>query len=113
MLTSLEYMVIWGIYGVTAIIAMYIVTRMTHSFPRQLRGLANAFIAVLLFTPWFVHEGQRLMAPAIIILAFDNLVQDQAYPLRALMPLAVSSFGACLFLVFQHLIVSRFRKQEV
>ncbi|MBL4865483.1 MAG: hypothetical protein JKY67_03805 [Pseudomonadales bacterium] len=110
MLTNFEYMIVWVIYVVAGIFAMLVVSKMAQFLPRQLGALIKALALVLIFTPWFVNEGQGLMAPAFMVLAFDNLVIDQEDSLRALMPLVITGFVACLFLIVHHLVSRLFDK---
>ena len=113
MLTSIEYMIVWIIYVTAGVFAMLIVSKTTQFLPRQVSSLVKVLALVLLFTPWFVSEGQGLMAPAVIVLIFDMLVKEQGEPLRAFMPLMVTSFIAILCLIINYVATSLLKKKPV
>ncbi|MBV1882609.1 MAG: hypothetical protein KUG82_13305 [Pseudomonadales bacterium] len=111
MLTGFEYMIVWVIYTVAGVFAMLIVAKISSFLPSQVSSLMKALALVLLFTPWFVNEGQGLMAPAVIVLIFDMLVKEQGEPLRAFLPLMVTSFIAILSLIIHYVVTGLLRKK--
>ncbi|WP_163833984.1 hypothetical protein [Spartinivicinus ruber] len=56
---------------------------MTRSLSRFLKGLLRGFVAVALFTPWYVDSNHEYLAPAGLITLYDALTKGAEAAYRA------------------------------
>ena len=88
MLTSLEYMIVWACYIVSALGLSLVWWRLTATIPwQQLRQVLRVIMVMLLFTPWSLEGQPQYWAPAFIVAALDALSQGFEAASRAGIPL--------------------------
>lgn len=66
---------------------------------RELAYVLECWLLALLFTPWWVLDGQDILAPALMVLALDLVTIGPAAGVRALVPLVMTLFLALIVAV--------------
>lgn len=73
----------WMIYLASAFGCFLVWVRMTRSLSRFFKGLLRGFVAVALFTPWYVDKNQDYLAPAGLVTLYDALTKGAEAAYRA------------------------------
>jgi hypothetical protein len=66
----------WGAYAVAVAVGQLAAWRLSRRWPQALRDLVRGALAGMLLTPWQV-PGTQSWAPALIVLIFEGLFQEQ------------------------------------
>ncbi|HEY0960813.1 MAG TPA: hypothetical protein VGE69_00475 [Pseudomonadales bacterium] len=86
-----DYIAAWTAYLIAALVFSVLAWRVLRKLPwRELAYLLECWLLALLFTPWYVLDGQDILAPALMVLALDVLTVEPAAGIRALVPLVLA-----------------------
>lgn len=92
-----DYVAAWTAYLVGALIFSVLAWRVLRKLPwRELAYLLECCLLALLFTPWYVLDGEDILAPALMVFALDILTVEPAAGVRALVPLVLALFLALI-----------------
>ena len=104
--TPLFYMESWLIYLVAACGLVLVFWKMTKPFPKDFRKILCAVMACILLTPWFSLEGESLLAPAFMVVAFEALSNGMEGALRGAFPILASILIVLVLMTIIHLTFS-------
>lgn len=92
-----DYVAAWIAYLVAALVFSVLAWRVLRKLPwRELAYLLQCCQLALLFTPWYVLDGEDILAPALMVFALDVLTVEPAAGVRALVPLVLALFLALI-----------------
>lgn len=92
-----DYVAAWAAYLVAALVFSVLAWRVLRKLPwRELAYLLECCLLALLFTPWYVLDGENILAPALMVFALDVLTVEPAAGVRALVPLVLALFLALI-----------------
>lgn len=92
-----DYIAAWTAYLIAAVVFSVLAWRVLRKLPwRELAYLLECWLLALLFTPWYVLDGETILAPALMVLALDVLTVEPAAGVRALVPLVLALFLAMI-----------------
>lgn len=107
-----DYITAWLIYLGAALVMSGLCWRFFRRFlPRELAYLLQCWVVAVLVTPWYVMDGQDIMAPAFIVFALDVVTIAPVAGVRALTPL-VMALVAGLLLAVALSVVYRIRRRS-
>jgi len=92
-----DYVAAWTAYLIAAVVFSVLAWRVLRKLPwRELAYLLECSLLALLFTPWYVLEGENILAPALMVFALDVVTIEPAAGIRALVPLVLAFFLALI-----------------
>ena len=95
-----DYIAAWTAYLIAAVVFSALAWRLLRMLPwRGLAYLLDCWLLALLFTPWYVTDGQNILAPALMVFALDIVTIEPAAGIRALVPLVMTLFVAIVLAV--------------
>jgi hypothetical protein len=95
-----DYVAAWTAYLIAAVVFSALAWRVLRLLPwRGLAYLLECWLLALLFTPWYVLDGQNILAPALMVFALDMFTIEPAAGIRAFVPLVMSLFVAIVLAV--------------
>lgn len=107
-----DYITAWLIYLGAALVMSGLCWRLFRRFlPRELAYLLQCWMVAVLVTPWYVMDGQDILAPAFIVFALDVVTIAPVAGVRALTPL-VMALVAGLLLAVALSVVYRIRRRS-
>jgi len=107
-----DYITAWLVYIGAAVVMSGLCWRFFRRFlPRELAYLLQCWVVAVLVTPWYVMDGQDIMAPAFIVFALDVVTIAPVAGVRALTPL-VMALVAGLLLAVALSVVYRIRRRS-
>jgi hypothetical protein len=88
-----DYLAAWTAYLIAAVVFSALSWRVLRRMPwRELAYVLECWLLALLFTPWYVMDGQNILAPALMVFALDIVTVEPAAGVRALVPLVMALF---------------------
>jgi hypothetical protein len=91
MMEQSDYIAAWTAYLIAAVVFGVLAWRALRLLPwRELAYLLECWLLALMFTPWYVLDGQDILAPALMVLALDVLTLGPSAGIRALVPLVMA-----------------------
>lgn len=88
-----DYIAAWTAYLITALVFSALSWRVLRRMPwREAAYVLECWLLALLFTPWYVLEGQDILAPALMVFALDVVTVSPEEGVRALVPLVMALF---------------------
>lgn len=97
-LLASDHMLAWSVYGVAAVLLLFILWRFTRRWQWDTRWLVLALSAVLVLTPSPV-PGHELLAPAMIFLALGGMTGGAEVIAPALVRLSLAGILAIILVV--------------
>ena len=95
-----DYRMAWIIYTMTGIVLAFLAWRVLYKYLlREVAYLLQCFLLALMFTPAYVLEDQRIMAPALIVFLMDVITVSPTAGIRALIPLVLALMVALIVAV--------------
>lgn len=92
-----DYIAAWTAYLIAALVFSVLAWRVLRKLPwREVAYLLECCLLALLFTPWYVLDGESILAPALMVLALDVLTIGPSAGIRALVPLVLAFFLALI-----------------
>lgn len=92
-----DYIAAWTAYLIAALVFSVLAWRALRLLPwRELAYLLECLLLALLFTPWYVIDGETILAPALMVVALDVLTVSPSEGVRALVPLVLAMFLAMI-----------------
>jgi hypothetical protein len=92
-----DYIAAWTAYLISAVIFSALSWRVLRRMAwRELAYVLECWLLALLFTPWYVMDGQNILAPALMVFALDIVTVAPAEGVRALVPLVMALFLAMI-----------------
>jgi hypothetical protein len=86
-----DYRMAWIIYTMAGIVLAFLAWRVLYKYVlREVAYLLQCFLLALMFTPAYVLEDQRIMAPALIVFLMDVITISPTAGIRALIPLVLA-----------------------
>ena len=109
-----DYRMAWIIYTMAGIVLAFLAWRVLYKYLlREVAYLLQCFLLALMFTPAYVLEDQRIMAPALIVFLMDVITISPTAGIRALIPLVLALMVALIvavLLIISHRI--RLRRRQ-
>ena len=109
-----DYRMAWIIYTMAGILLAFLAWRVLYKYLlREVAYLLQCFLLALMFTPAYVLEDQRIMAPALIVFLMDVITVSPTAGIRALIPLVLALMVALIvavLLIISHRI--RLRRRQ-
>jgi hypothetical protein len=109
-----DYRMAWIIYTMAGIVLAFLAWRVLYKYLlREVAYLLQCFLLALMFTPAYVLEDQRIMAPALIVFLMDVITVSPTAGIRALIPLVLALMVALIvavLLIISHRI--RLRRRQ-
>lgn len=104
MLDIYDYVLGWAVYIACGALCYMIFYRFTGMISfKPLANTLRAILLALMFTPWYVTPDSDLMAPALIVILLDVVIQGGTSFVRALVPLTLSITAAVFIALFVRL----------
>lgn len=92
-----DYRLAWIIYVVAGTVFSFLAWRVLQRYLlREFAYVLQCLLLALLFTPAFVLEDQRIMAPALIVFLMDAITISPQASIRALIPLVLALLASLL-----------------
>jgi len=86
-----DYRMAWIIYTMAGIVLAFLAWRVLYKYLlREVAYLLQCFLLALMFTPAYVLEDQRIMAPALIVFLMDVITISPTAGIRALIPMVLA-----------------------
>ena len=105
-----EYLVAWTVFLLAGISCCFIWWRITaHLEHGGWRELARGFAIVVVFTPWYTSTSNEHLAPAVVVLLMDLLVEGAKSGMQGGFALLFSTFTMLMVLLFRALWLKRVR----
>jgi len=109
-----DYRMAWIIYTMAGIVLAFLAWRVLYKYLlREVAYLLQCFLLALMFTPAYVLEDQRIMAPALIVFLMHVITVSPTAGIRALIPLVLALMVALIvavLLIISHRI--RLRRRQ-
>ncbi len=92
-----NYLGVWFVYLAAGAIFYVVLHRLTQ-FNRALwwSYTLRALFLALALTPWYANSDSGTFAPALMVVTLDLITAGSEAALRAILPLAMSLFGAVM-----------------
>jgi hypothetical protein len=88
-----DYIAAWTAYLIAAVVFSALSWRVLRRMRwRELAYVLQCWLLALLFTPWYVLDDQKILAPALMVYALDIVTVEPAAGVRALVPLVMALF---------------------
>jgi hypothetical protein len=88
-----DYVAAWTAYLIAAIVFSALSWRVLRRMAwREFAYVLECCLLALLFTPWYVLDGQDILAPALMVFALDIVTVKPEEGVRALVPLVMALF---------------------
>jgi hypothetical protein len=88
-----DYVAAWTAYLISAVVFSALSWRVLRRMPRrEFAYVLECWLLALLFTPWYVMDDQKILAPALMVFALDIVTVEPAAGVRALVPLVMALF---------------------
>jgi hypothetical protein len=88
-----DYIAAWTAYLIAAVVFSALAWRVLRRMPwREVAYVLECWLLALLFTPWYVLDGEKILAPALMVFALDVITVEPAAGVRALVPLVMALF---------------------
>ena len=92
-----DYRLAWIVYVVAGTVFSFLCWRVLQRYVlREIAYILECLLLALLFTPAFVVEDQRIMAPALIVFLMDAITISPEASIRALIPLVLALMASLL-----------------
>ena len=103
-----EHLLGWLVYIAAGIACAFIWWHLT-SYVRHggWRDLLRGVLVVVIFTPWFAGDSHEFLAPAVVVLLMDLLLEGATAGMKGGMPLLFSSFAMLMVLTVKALLFKR------
>ena len=88
-----QYHIAWSIYLLSGFFCCFVWWRLTSYIThRGWRDLGRGFVVIFIFTPWYAGDTSDFLAPAVIVLLMDLLLEGAKSGMRGGIVLLFSSF---------------------
>lgn len=95
-----DYVTAWIAYLIAAVVFSALAWRVLRRLPwREVAYVLECWLLALLFTPYYVLDGQDILAPALMVFALDAFTIEPAAGIRAFVPLLMVLFLALMVAV--------------
>ncbi len=92
-----DYVAAWTAYLIAAVVFSALAWRVLRRLRwREAAYVLECCLLALLFTPCYVIDGEKILAPALMVLALDVVTVEPAAGVRALVPLVLALFLALI-----------------
>ena len=92
-----DYRLAWIVYVVAGTVFSFLCWRVLQRYlVREIAYVLQCMLLALLFTPAFVVEDQRIMAPAVIVFLMDAITISPEASIRALIPLVLALMASLI-----------------
>ncbi|MDG2072908.1 MAG: hypothetical protein P8J55_14530 [Pseudomonadales bacterium] len=103
-----EHLLGWLVYIATGIACGFIWWQLT-SYIRHggWRDLLRGVFVVVIFTPWYAGDAHEFLAPAVVVLLMDLLLEGATAGIKGGVALLFSSFAMLVVLTIRALLFKR------